>query len=585
MAPRRDRDAVTPGRLPAVEYSTLSLGRRLGQGGQGTVYEVSNKKINEAADDGGWDVAYKEYATTLRPDLDTAALASQVGLLGELSAAEGRWLCDRTAWPAVVVERGGSASGFLMRSVPDQYQFILQSLAGTSTGTKRLANLEYLLNDDTYVAGIGLTISERDRLLLLADLAATLTRLHRIGITVGDLSPKNLLFTTAPQPKCFLIDCDAMRLRGDTVLPQAETPDWQIPAGEEKATRASDVYKLALLAIRLFARDQTATDPTALTPTSPALADLARAGLNPDPARRPAPAVWAEQLTATATTASTTPAAAAPRRKQKQHHSYASSTGPAVGGGTGTAHGPAGNPVTVTPLAQKALAAVIAVVVIVALFVAAQSDTDSSSASNSPPQPTVSQDDTYSPSTDPEYDTSGSEGDSDSGGVDIDPSTTPPSEEDEAFSDVSLDDCLSNYNDEDSDWIPSTPTTTSCSDTDAYFYVESIEEDGDCPSDGMSWYHSNNDGTDTELCLDRNYAVGQCVFAEAEGQSLSAYFTAVTPCDAGIPDEYEYIVQLTKVYLGGAPDDACGYDRIWTTDDGAALCGKAIFKRPDLPDM
>ncbi|MFJ5680231.1 hypothetical protein [Streptomyces sp. NPDC093097] len=290
---------MTPPRTPSVQHGTLTLGRQLGHGGQGAVYEVPNKKIN-AADGGGWDVVYKEYSAAVLPDLDAAALASHVGLLGELSADEGRWLCDKTAWPAAVVERGGHACGFLMRAVPDRFRFTLWSLTERTAGTQRLANLEYLLNDDSYVAGIGLAISERDRLLILADLAATLARLHRIGITVGDLSPKNLLFTIDPKPECFLIDGGAMRLRGTSVLPQAETPDWQIPTGEEKATRASDVYKLALLAVRLVARDQIATDPAALAVLSPALGDLARTSLNPDPTRRPTPSAWAEQLTTTA---------------------------------------------------------------------------------------------------------------------------------------------------------------------------------------------------------------------------------------------------------------------------------------------
>lgn len=265
------------------------------------MYEVPHKKINEA-DGGGWDVVYKEYDAAVLPDLDAAALAAHVDLLGELSADEGRWLCDKTAWPAAVVERGGHACGFLMRAVPDRFRFrfTFPSLPSTTTGTPRLASLEYLLNDDDYVAGIGLAISERDRLLILADLAATLARLHRIGITVGDLSPKDLLFTTDPKPECFLIDGGAMRLWGISVLPQAEMPDWQISAGEEKATCASDVYKLALLAVRLFARDPIATAPAALAVLSPALGDLARASLNPDRARRPTPSDWVEQLTTTA---------------------------------------------------------------------------------------------------------------------------------------------------------------------------------------------------------------------------------------------------------------------------------------------
>ncbi|MYW05775.1 hypothetical protein [Streptomyces sp. SID3343] len=297
-------------RTPAVDRGTLALGHHLGQGGQGTVYAVTNKRINEA-EGGGWGVVYKEYGADVLPELDAAALASRVDLLGTLSAAEGRWLCDKTAWPATVVEHQGRACGFLMREVPDRFRFAYRSLSATA-GTERLANLEYLLNDDAYVAGIGLTISDRDRLDLLTDLATTLTRLHRIGVTVGDLSPKNLLFTTDPRPECFLIDCDAMRLAGATVLPQVETPDWQIPAGEEKATRATDVYKFGLLAIRLFARDQAVGDPAVLSVLSPALGDLARLSLDPDPARRPTPSVWAEHLAAAGARASTTPAAVGP---------------------------------------------------------------------------------------------------------------------------------------------------------------------------------------------------------------------------------------------------------------------------------
>ncbi|MBO1419081.1 lipopolysaccharide kinase InaA family protein, partial [Streptomyces sp. FH025] len=268
---------MTAGRARTVEYASLALGRRLGQGGQGAVHQVLNRRINEAEDN--WEVVYKEYGATVLPGLDGGALAAMVDLLDELNDAERRWLCEKTAWPAAVVRLQGLTSGFLMRAAPDRFHFRYRSLSDPTATTARLANLEYLLNDDAYVALVGLTVSERDRLLLLADLAATLSRLHRIGIAVGDLSPKNLLFTTAGRPECFLIDCDAMRLRGATVLPQAETPDWQLPAGEERATPAGDVYKLALLAVRLFARDQIATDPAALYAISPALGELARSSL------------------------------------------------------------------------------------------------------------------------------------------------------------------------------------------------------------------------------------------------------------------------------------------------------------------
>ncbi|MFB7666926.1 hypothetical protein ACFC1R_23750 [Kitasatospora sp. NPDC056138] len=346
---------------PAVELGALALGRRLGQGGQGAVHQVLNKRINEGAGNGGWEVVYKEYNASVLPQLDAAALEAGVALLNGLSAAEGRWLCEATAWPAAVVQRQGQACGFLMRAVPDRFHFTFQTLTGTNAGTRHLTKMQYLLNDDAYIAGIGLTVSDQDRLLLLAELATTLARLHRLGVTVGDISPNNLLFDTFPQPACFLIDCDAMRLRGATVLPQAETPDWQVPAGEERATAASDVYKLGLLAVRLFARDQTATDPAALARTSPALGDLARASLDPDPARRPTPEMWAELLTAAAASAPT-----GPTRK----HTKTPGGPPGVHPGTG---GPGRTPTRPKPPAFKAggVLGVLAAALVVVLLIAA----------------------------------------------------------------------------------------------------------------------------------------------------------------------------------------------------------------------
>lgn len=398
---------------PVVEHGKLTLGHRLGQGGQGTVHQVTNKTINKSMGGGGWAVAYKEYAPALLPELDAAALAAQVDLPHTLSAAESRWLCDKTAWPAAVVRRNGQTCGLLMRLVPERFQFTLKSLNGTTGDTRKLANLEFLLNEDSYVAGIGLNVSERDRVLLLADLAATLARLHRIGITIGDLSPKNLLFTTDQGPECFLIDCDAMRLRGATALPQAETPDWQIPVGEEKATRSSDAYKFALLAVRLFARDQTATDSAVLRALSPKLADLADAGLSREAARRPTPAAWAEQLTVAAPKASAASAAPSAAPWRLRPRPPARPRVPSPGAGSPTAV-PSGVAAVVRALPRKVIAdkvrsLVVALVVVLVgvLGVVTTGDDDSSAAgSYHTPQPETSVTDlwTYQPPELPDSD-------------------------------------------------------------------------------------------------------------------------------------------------------------------------------------
>jgi serine/threonine protein kinase len=291
---------VTSGTTRTVDHADLQLGGMLGRGGQGTVYAVANRKINEAVN-GGWEVVYKEYNAATLALLDADALRGMVDLLGDLDADDARWLCDKTAWPVAVVERSGQVCGFLMRAVPDRFRFSMLSLVGTASPKTVLTNLEFLLNDAAYIAGIGLTISPRDRLELLADLAATLDRLHRMGIAVGDMSPRNLLFCTGKDAGFFLIDCDAMRLHGVSALPQVETPDWQAPTGEERATGATDVYKFGLVAVRVAAGDQATTDPARLAAMGGGLGDLARSSLDPDAGQRPAtPARWIAELTAAA---------------------------------------------------------------------------------------------------------------------------------------------------------------------------------------------------------------------------------------------------------------------------------------------
>jgi hypothetical protein len=289
--------------MTRIERKTLILGERLGQGGQGSVYPVTNVKAG-----GRWDAVYKEYRPEIRDQVEVAALEEMVATIARLPENDRLWLGERASWPTDLVTDEGAVSGFLMRAVPSEFYFALRSLADPRTAKPRLAQIEFLLNTDDYVAGIGLTVSERDRMSLLGDLSTTLARLHSLGISVGDMSPKNLLFSLAPQPRCFLIDCDAMRVGDRSVLPQVETTEWELPEGEQLATARGDAYKFALLAARLFARDQAARDVARLTAAAPAVGELAHLTLQPDPATRPTLAAWAGPLGAAARLASSDPA-------------------------------------------------------------------------------------------------------------------------------------------------------------------------------------------------------------------------------------------------------------------------------------
>jgi hypothetical protein len=186
--------------------------------------------------------------------------------------------------------------GFLMPRVPDRFTVRISLPGGPDTV---LAQVQYLLNSDDYLRARGLHVDDRLRLEFLRDTGEALGLLHRLGICVGDLSPNNLLFSLTARPRCYFLDCDAMRLDGDSVLAQAETPEWHLPdaEAEELATPASDAYKFGLLTIRLFAGDQQVRNPAAARRRlNNRLLRLAENSLKSDPLLRTTPAQWLDRL-------------------------------------------------------------------------------------------------------------------------------------------------------------------------------------------------------------------------------------------------------------------------------------------------
>lgn len=284
-----------------VEISSLTLGPVLGTGGQGRVNAVSGYLI-----DAKWPAVLKTYTGAV--GVDYQALERIVAFPDQLHPNDRNWLLGTSSWPWAIVTDNGVPRGFLMREVPDVFKF---SFVTVTQGVEaRLSNVEYLLNSDDYVSRAGISISEKDRLNLLDALAQTMSRLHALGVVVGDLSPKNLLFNLNSYSSCFIIDCDAVALRGQSALQQVDTPDWEVFDGEEKGTEASDSFKFGLLAIRLFARDQSSRDVTALSALSGDLGRLARLSQDRATTSRPSPGGWTDAIQAAAVAAS--PANAAP---------------------------------------------------------------------------------------------------------------------------------------------------------------------------------------------------------------------------------------------------------------------------------
>ena len=171
-----------------------------------------------------------------------------------------------------------------MLAIPDQFYLQMRMSSGIS---RERGEFQHLLNSDDFLARKQIDLTDRRRYGLLREVAQALSAFHRHGIAVGDLSPKNLLFSYDPALRVYFIDCDAMRFQGRSVMRQLEAPGWQVQAinpREELGTIASDSYKLGLLALRLLTGTQDARDPADLPRKVPvAVLELTAAALSADP--------------------------------------------------------------------------------------------------------------------------------------------------------------------------------------------------------------------------------------------------------------------------------------------------------------
>jgi serine/threonine protein kinase len=246
-----------------IERGRLGTLTKIGQGGQGVVYQAPNAKTQFAD-----SMVYKEYKTTSgAPTVDYAALAAMPALVeDELRYTEAQRLIMLASWPCALVRDGDVSTGFVMPTIPHRYFTKLTTVKGTSRVT---AEIQHLLNHPRVLSARGIALNDSQRYQLLREVASALTFLHSHGVCVGDISPKNLLYNLTPRGSVYFIDCDAMRVGGTSALPQLETPGWQAPAGEELATISSDAYKLGLLALRLLAGDQDTRNPEHLPATTP----------------------------------------------------------------------------------------------------------------------------------------------------------------------------------------------------------------------------------------------------------------------------------------------------------------------------
>jgi hypothetical protein len=238
--------------VPLLPRSRLRVGDQMAEGGEGRVFDLSDQP----------GVLYKEYR---RPHAATDLSALVAWPDGELSATTLRnRVRAATAWPTAVVGDGThvdgapAAVGLLMPRAPRRFTVRHRD------GVVRLATLSYLTADPVRRASAyGLRLpahGDSERIGIVYALARLLEAWEagtpRIGH--GDLSAKNVLWSTGRGPQVYVLDCDNGERFGPAGDPlgvtgkrRAMTPNWDDPTVEGNPGVLTDRYSLALIFLRI----------------------------------------------------------------------------------------------------------------------------------------------------------------------------------------------------------------------------------------------------------------------------------------------------------------------------------------------
>ncbi|MEH0424446.1 hypothetical protein [Streptomyces sp. B21-083] len=290
-----------------VARSPLTLGERVGIGGQGEVHAV-----------GDGSLLYKEYKDPSK--VNGNALADLVAFRQGLGQADRTRLDALAAWPLCRVVEGGRTLGFLMRRAPSPMTW------RTATGATKLLELQYLIRPPKVAwQEVSQPTPEQRRALALACVEA-IGWFHDAGLVIGDISQANILWSLIPEPAVHFLDCDGFRRVGrNAVQAQAATPDWNDPlAPSTEASVDTDAYKTALTAGRILAQEPYARPDQQLRPVAGCLNERQAAAVGSlfaqaagERGTRPRPSEW---QTALSDRGMITLTAAAPRPRPSVDH-------------------------------------------------------------------------------------------------------------------------------------------------------------------------------------------------------------------------------------------------------------------------
>lgn len=237
-----------------VELTTLALMGPVyaGEGGSSGLFRAIDLR-----EPGRPALIYKDYRPETIHRLDRDALSRLVATRALLDPSAKR----HCALPIDVVTHGGEPRGFLMPEAPRTYLW----LDGTgrpaergATGFRMPRTGEELCRtrEVTKDGIVRRTYSTDHQLNALGHLLALILALHRAGIVLGDIQPRNFLLGHRRMPaRVFLVDCDSFLVEGVSTLPSREPEAWKVPARPGRHDRATDLAKFALLTQRALQRN------------------------------------------------------------------------------------------------------------------------------------------------------------------------------------------------------------------------------------------------------------------------------------------------------------------------------------------
>lgn len=220
------------------ELSKLSIGEEIGSGGQATVYRVLSPQWPETL--------FKKYENDVTVVSET--IDALTAWRGGLNAAELETLDTSASWPRARVVDAGRTVGVLIPAAPDHFYVDVR-------GFRRLNELSYLVFGERS-RKLGLTVPEPFvRAAVTANLVALMELFDRHKIVHGDISFKNLLWTSKPSPSCYVLDCDGVRMAElPPALPHVTTQHWTDPRLQAGTIRYPDLESDRLAIALVFYR-------------------------------------------------------------------------------------------------------------------------------------------------------------------------------------------------------------------------------------------------------------------------------------------------------------------------------------------